>query len=115
MHSTPIAIDTKGVTSMTINEPSISIPTSDVKWVRAILTLFALKGFLRVFILVNLLLGVVTLFTGIALAVNEVVVSLSDMWAHSNSIVKLFLLVLAIYSVRKVVPYIVTLYSKGVI
>lgn len=100
---------------MSISEPSITIPTSDVKWVRAILALVALKGFLKIYAYICILLGFALMLSIIGGAIQEVTSFLSDLWMHSDSLTRLILIAIAVYAVRKAVPYVVGLHTKGVL
>lgn len=100
---------------MPTNEPSISVPLSDVKWVRAILTFSSIKGFLKLYAGLLILLVVAFMLTIIGAAIQEVSSILSDLWMHGDSIVRCVLIVIVVYAMRKTIPYLVTLHTKGVL
>jgi len=89
--------------------------TLDVKLLQAILALFALKGTVKGAAIGAVLVLILALYSLVASALVEVTSSIADLWIHSDSIVKLLMLILAVYAIRKALPYILLLYKRGIL
>jgi len=83
------------------------------KLLAACLILLSLKNVAKGITIALIAVLVLAIFTAIASALCELTQNISNLWIHSDSITKLFLIVIAVYCVKKALPYIVTLHKKG--
>jgi len=90
-------------------------PTLNSRMLEALLALFALRGIAKGAAIGGILVTCLAVYTLVADALAELTTSIATLWATSDSITRLLLLVLAVYFVKKVFPYILLLHRKGVI
>lgn len=92
----------------------IIIPSKD-KILTAILLLLSLKGIAKGFIIGSVLTACLFLYAIVADALCEITTHLAALWVQSDSITRFLLLCLAVYVVRRLIPYILLLKKRGVL
>lgn len=97
--------------SHTIITPS----NPDEKLLIALFMLLGLKGIGKGLIISSLAMTILFLYTLIAHAIFEIASSIHQLWMGSDSITRLILVVIAIYCVKRLFPYALSLHKKGVI
>lgn len=97
--------------SYTMVPPSVL----DEKLLKALLMLLGLKGLTKGLVIGSLGIAVLFLYSLVADALCEVTGSIGSLWIQSDSITRVFLVVIAVYVVKKLVPYALSLHKKGVI
>jgi len=93
----------------------LSSPAINEKLLQALLMLLCLKGIAKGFIIGGVLTVCLCLYTLVADALVEVTSHIGLMWATSDSITRLLLLCLAVYIVKKLFPYVLLLYKRGIV
>jgi len=93
----------------------VNSPTLNSRMLEACLMLLCLKGAAKGAAIGGVLATCLAIYTLVASALCELTTSIATLWATSDSITRLLLLCLAVYVVKKVLPYILLLHRKGVI
>lgn len=88
---------------------------ADIKMLQALLLLLGLKGALKGVAIGLVLTLILALYTLVTSALVEVTSNIADLWTHSDSIIKLLMLALAVYIIRRLFPCIAYLHKRGIV
>ncbi len=87
----------------------------DAKLLKALLMLLCLKGIAKGLAISSMLAICLSLYTLVADALVEITSNIAQLWGQSDSIIKLLMLVLAVYIIHRLFPCIAYLHKRGIL